>query len=172
MPSRASCWSARPSWTARSEHVQPDRYGINLRRAVPALAAGALTGALLITPLLVIGALADPLSNLGTQAIQMIVFEFLVLLAAWGAGLIVFGAPLWWLFHAKGWRSRRAACLLGAGTTFLVFLAFQLVLSRFYFSAFEMQSIDIFVWPGVFAVAGALVAAVIWLVAYRPIREE
>jgi hypothetical protein len=152
--------------------VQPDRYSINLRRAVPALAAGALTGALLVTPLLVIGAIADPLSNLGTQAIQMIVFEFIVLLVAWGAGLIVFGVPLWWLFHAKGWRSRRAACLLGAGTAFSVFVAFQVVVDRLYFSAFEMQSIDIFVWPCVFAVAGALVAAVIWRVAYRPIREE
>jgi hypothetical protein len=152
--------------------VHPDRYSINPRRTVPALAAGALTGALLVTPLLVIAAIGDPLSDLGTQAIEMIVIEFLILLVAWGAGLIVFGVPLWWLFHAKGWRSRRAACLLGAGTTFLVFVAFQLVVARFYFSAFEMQSIDILVWPSVFAVAGALVAAVIWRVAYRPIREE
>ena len=102
----------------------------------------------------------------------MFVFVFLVLLVAWGAGLIVFGVPLWCLFHAKGWRSRRAACLLGAGTAFLVFLAFQLVLSRLYFSELEMLSIGILVWPGVFAVAGALVAAVIWRVAYCPIRED
>jgi hypothetical protein len=152
--------------------VQPDRYSINLRRAVPALAAGALTGALLVTPLMVIAPIVDHLSNLGTQAIHMFVFVFLVLLVAWGAGIIVFGVPLWCLFHTKGWRSRRAACLLGAGTTFLVFLAFQLVLGRLYFSELEMLSIGILVWPGVFAAAGALVAAVIWRVAYRPIREE
>ena len=35
-----------------------------------------------------------------------------------------------------------------------------------------MQSIGILVWPGVFAVAGALVAAVIWRIAYRPVGEE
>ena len=170
MPSPANCWNVRPSWIRRSERVHPGRYSINLRRAALALAAGALTGALLVTPFMVIAPIAD--SNLGTQAIQMIVFEFLVLLVAWGAGLIVFGVPLWCLFHAKGWRSRRAACLLGAGTAFLVFVAFEVVVSRLYFSEFEMQSIDIFVWPGLFAVAGALVAAVIWRVAYRPIREE
>jgi hypothetical protein len=152
--------------------MQPDRYRINRRRVVPALATGALTGALLVTPLMAIAQRADPLSDRGTQAIQMFVLEFLILLLAWGAGLIVFGAPVWWLFHAKGWRSLRDACLLGAGTAFLVFVVFQVVVDRLYFSAFEMQSIDIFVWPSVFAVAGALVATVIWKVAYRPIREE
>jgi len=152
--------------------VHSDRYSINLRRAVSALAAGALTGALLVTPLLVIAPIADHLSKLGTQAISMIVFVFLVLLVTWGAGLIVLGVPLWCLFHAKGWRSRRAACLLGAGAAFLVSLVFQVAVGRLYFSASEMQSIGILVWPSVFAIAGALVAAVIWRVAYRPIREE
>lgn len=172
MPSPASCWSARRNWIGRSERVQPDRYSIDLRRAVPALAAGVLTGALLVTPLLVIAPIADQLWNRGTQAIQMIVFVFLVLLVAWGAALIVFGAPLWCLFHAKGWRSQRAACLLGAGTAFSVSLTFQVAVGRLYFSASEMLSIGMLVWPAVFAAAGALVAAVIWRVAYRPTREE
>ncbi len=139
----------------------------NPRRATLAAAAGAVSGALgVVAAVLLFAAMAS-----GVHASDLVVsiLIFLVALVGWSLGLFLLGLPLWWLFHRSGWRSRRVAMLLGAFTTFVIVLLLErsggiLAVATGDNSGEHLIS---FVWIGVMAVLGAIVALVIWRIAYR-----
>ena len=63
--------------------------------------------------------------NLGIQyvldyGLQPSTIVFAVAFVVWGVGLIVFGLPLWWLFHKLRLRHWLVAAVVGAAMTFLV----------------------------------------------------
>ena len=99
---------------------------------------------------------------------------FFVALVGWSLGLFLFGLPLWWLFHRNGWRGRRVAMLLGALTTFVI--VFLLEISGGIFAVATGDSdgghLASLVWAGLMALLGAIVALVIWRVAYRPVGQR
>ena len=144
-----------------------ERLSTNPRRATLAAAAGAVIGALgVVAVVLLFAAMAS-----GVRASDLVVsmLIFLVALVGWSLGLFLFGLPLWWLFHRNGWRSRRVAMLLGAFTTFVIVLLLErsggiLAVATGDNSGEHLIS---FVWIGVMAVLGAIVALVIWRIAYR-----
>jgi hypothetical protein len=143
----------------------------NPRRATLAAAAGAVIGALgVVAVVLLFAAMAS-----GVRASDLVVsmLIFLVALVGWSLGLFLLGLPLWWLFHRNGWRSRRVAMLLGAFTTFVIVLLLErsggiLAVATGDNSGENLIS---FVWIGVMAVLGAIVALVIWRIAYRTVER-
>ena len=144
-----------------------ERLSTNPRRATLAAAAGAVIGALgVVAAVLLFAAMAS-----GVRASDLVVsiLIFLVALVGWSLGLFLFGLPLWWLFHRNGWRGRRVAMLLGAFTTSVIVLLLErsggfLAVATGDNSGEHLIS---FVWIGVMAVLGAIVALVIWRIAYR-----
>ena len=144
-----------------------DGLSTNPRRATLAAAAGAVIGALgVVAVVLLFAAMASGVSA-SDLVVSMLIF--LVALVGWSLGLFLLGLPLWWLFHRNGWRSRRVAMLLGAFTTFVIVLLLErsggiLAVATGDNSGEQLIS---FVWIGVMAVLGAIVALVIWRIAYR-----
>ena len=144
-----------------------ERLSTNPRRATLAAAAGAVIGALgVVAAVLLFAAMAS-----GVRASDLVVsiLIFLVALVGWSLGLFLLGLPLWWLFHRNGWRGRRVAMLLGAFTTSVIVLLLErsggfLAVATGDNSGEHLIS---FVWIGVMAVLGAIVALVIWRIAYR-----
>jgi hypothetical protein len=140
----------------------------NPRRATLAAAAGAVIGALgVVAVVLLFAAMASGVSA-SDLVVSMLIF--LVALVGWSLGLFLFGLPLWWLFHRNGWRSRRVAMLLGAFTTFVIVLLLERSGGILAVATGDNSGEDLisFVWIGVMAVLGAIVALVIWRIAYRP----
>ena len=140
----------------------------NPRRATLAAAAGAVIGALgVVAVVLLFAAMASGVSA-SDLVVSMLIF--LVALVGWSLGLFLFGLPLWWLFHRNGWRSRRVAMLLGAFTTFVIVLLLERSGGILAVATGDNSGEDLisFVWIGVMAVLGAIVALVICRIAYRP----
>jgi hypothetical protein len=138
----------------------------NPRRATLAAAAGALVGATgVVAAVLLFAATAA-----GVRASDLVVaiLIFLVAFVGWSLGLFLLGVPLWWLFHRNGWRGRRVAMLLGAFTTFVIVLALEISGGVFAVATGDDGHLISFVWIAVMAVLGAIVALVIWRIAYRP----
>jgi hypothetical protein len=137
-------------------------YHTSPERAVLGLAAGAATGAYVLTlwSYLSVGHLQDPHHLQATQLF------FSLMLFIWTAGLIAVGAPVWWLLHRLGLRHWLVAIATGVVLLALVGLALQ--------SGIEFEDNGS---PGVtrltdegfymLVVTGALVALVVWRVAYR-----
>jgi hypothetical protein len=144
----------------------------NPRRASLAAAAGAVIGALgVVAVVLLFAAMAGGVS---ASDLVVSVLIFVVALIGWSLGLFLFGLPLWWLFHRNGWRSRRVAMLLGALTTLVIVLLLEmsggiLAVTTGNSDAGNLVS---FVWVAVMAVLGAIVALVIWRIAYRPAEDR
>jgi len=169
MPSRASCWNARPSWIARNDAMNVDSLSTNPRRATLAVAAGAVIGALGVAiVVLLLATIATGVVNASDLIVAILIF--VVALTGWSLGLFLFGLPLWWLFHRNGWRGRRVAMLLGAFTTLVVVLLLEmsggiLAVTTGNTAAGHLMPL---VWAGAMALLGAIVALVIWRIAYRP----
>jgi hypothetical protein len=91
----------------------------------------------------------------------------------WALGLFLFGLPLWWLFHRNGWRGRRVAMLLGAFITFVIVLLLERSGSILAVATGDSSGGDLisFVWIAVMAVLGAIVALVVWQIAYRRVEQ-
>ena len=146
-----------------------DSLTTNPRRATLAAAAGALIGALgvAIVVLLLATAGAETV-NLSDLIVSILIF--VVALVGWSLGLFLVGLPLWWLFHRTGRRSWRVAMLLGAFTTFVIVLLLERSGGILAVATGASDSGDLisFVWIGAMAVLGAVVALVIWRIAYRP----
>ena len=143
----------------------------NPRRATLAAAAGAIIGALgVVAVVLSSAAMAG-----GVSASDLIVslLIFLVALVGWALGLFLFGLPLWWLFHRNGWRGRRVAMLLGAFITFVIVLLLERSGSILAVATGDSSGGDLisFVWIAVMAVLGAIVALVVWQIAYRRVEQ-
>lgn len=171
MPLPASCWSARPSWIGRSDGMDMDRLITNPRRATLAVAAGALIGALGVAIVVLL------LATAGTEAVNLSdlivsILIFAVALVGWALGLFLFGLPLWWLFHRNGWSSWRVAMLLGAFTTFVIVLLLERSGGILAVATGASGDLISFVWIAMMAVLGAVVALVIWRIAYRPADER
>ena len=144
-----------------------DGLSTNPRRATLAAAAGAVIGALgVVAVVLLFAAMASGVRD-SDLVVSMLIF--LVALVGWSLGLFLLGLPLWWLFHRNGWRSRRVAMLLGAFTTFVIVLLLEMSGGIFAVATGNSDGGDLisFVWIGVMAVLGAIVALVIWRIAYR-----
>lgn len=143
------------------------------RRATLAAAAGALIGALgvAIVVLLLATAGAEAV-NLSDLIVSILIF--IVALVGWSLGLFLVGLPLWWLFHRNGWRSWRVAMLLGAFTTFVIVLLLERSGGILAVATGDNEGGDLisFAWVAVMAVLGAIVALVIWRIAYRPAERS
>ena len=145
-----------------------DTLTTNPRRATLAATAGAVVGALGVTIIvLLLATMATGIVSASDLIIAVLIF--IVALVGWSLGLFLFGLPLWWLFHRNGWRGRRVAMLLGAATTYVI--VFLLEISGGIFAVATGDSdgghLTSLVWAGLMALLGAIVALVIWRVAYR-----
>lgn len=149
-----------------------DSLSTNPRRATLAATAGAVVGALGVTiVVLLLATIATGVVSAGDLIVAILIF--IVALVGWSLGLFLFGLPLWWLFHRNGWRGRRVAMLLGALTTFVIVLLLEmsggiLAVTTGNSDAGHLISL---VWIAVMALLGALVALVIWRIAYRPVEN-
>lgn len=144
-----------------------DDLSTNPRRATLAAAAGALVGALgVVGAVLAFAALGG---GIGASDLVVSILIFLVALVGWWLGLFLLGLPLWWLFHRNGWQGRRTAMLLGAFTTFVIVLLLERSGGVFAVATGETGGgLISFVWIALMALLGAVVALVIWRIAYRP----
>ena len=143
------------------------------RRATLAVIAGAIVGALGVAILVLLLATAGTGAlNLSDLIVSILIF--IVALTGWSLGLFLFGLPLWWLFHRNGWRGRRVAMLLGAFTTFVIVLLLEISGGIFAVATGDTTGGHLisFVWAAVMAVLGAIVALVIWRIAYRPVGQR
>ena len=147
-----------------------DSLSTNPRRATLAAIAGAVIGALGVVAVVLL--LAEMASGVSATDLVVALLIFVVALVGWSLGLLLFGLPLWWLFHRNGWRGRRVAMLLGALTTFVIVFLLEmfggiLAVTTGNSDAGHLMPL---VWSGVMALLGAIVALVIWRIAYRPAR--
>jgi hypothetical protein len=164
------------------------QYETSPARATLAILAGAIAGALFVC-LQYLWALntAYGMDHVLSFGLRSTLSVFVVALLVWTSGLVVFGLLPWWLLHIRGYRSWRAALLLGATLTFFVYFAlntrgFQLIPppSNGSFYAEDAGGATIIGyrltlhgwWVALeqaltFAAAGALVGLIIWRTAYR-----
>jgi hypothetical protein len=150
-----------------------DSLTTNPRRATLAATAGAVVGALGVTiVVLLLATIATGVVSAGDLIVAILIF--FVALVGWSLGLFLFGLPLWWLFHRNGWRSRRVAMLLGALTTFVIVVLLEVSGGIFAVATGDSDSghLTSLVWAGVMALLGAIVALVIWRIAYRPVGQR
>jgi hypothetical protein len=144
-----------------------DGLGTDPRRATLAAIAGAVVGALgVVAVVLLFAAMA---SGVSASDLVVSILIFLVALIGWSLGLFLLGLPLWWLFHRNGWRGQRVAMLLGAFTTFIIVVLLEtsggvLAVTTGDSATGHLMSL---VWTCVMALLGAIVALVIWRIAYR-----
>ena len=143
------------------------------RRATLAVIAGAIVGALGVAIVVLLLATAGT-GTLNLSDLIVSILIFIVALTGWALGLFLFGLPLWWLFHRNGWRGWRVAMLLGAFTTFVIVVMLEATGGIFAVATGNSDGGDLtsFVWAGVMALLGAVVALVIWRIAYRPAEDR
>ena len=141
----------------------------NPRRATLAVTAGAVIGALgVAVVVLLLATIATGVVSASDLIASILIF--IVALVGWSLGLFLFGLPLWWLFHRNGWRGRRVAMLLGALTTFIIVFLLEMFGGILAVTTGNSDAGNLMplVWAGVMALLGAIVALVIWRIAYRP----
>ena len=149
-----------------------DTLTTNPRRATLAVTAGAVIGALgVAVVVLLLATIATGVVSASDLIVAVLIF--IVALVGWSLGLFLFGLPLWWLFHRNGWRGRRVAMLLGALTTFVIVLLLEMSGGVFAVATGDSEAghLQSLVWAGVMALLGAIVALVIWRIAYRPAED-
>jgi hypothetical protein len=147
--------------------MSADSLSTDPRRATLAVTAGAVIGALGVVAVVLCSAAMA--SGVSASDLVVCLLIFLVALVGWSLGLFLFGLPLWWLFHRNGWRGRRVAILLGAFTTFVIVLLLEGSGGILAVATGNTDNGDLisFVWVAAMALLGAVVAAVIWRIAYR-----
>ena len=146
-----------------------DSLSTNPRRATLAVTAGAVIGALgVVVVVLLLATIATGVVSASDLIVAILIF--IVALVGWSLGLLLFGLPLWWLFHRNGWRGRRVAMLLGALTTFVIVFLLEMFGGILAVTTGNSEAGNLMplVWAGVMALLGAIVALVIWRIAYRP----
>ena len=150
-----------------------DSLNTNPRRATLAVTVGAVIGALGVAiVVLLLATIATGVVSASDLIVAILIF--IVALIGWSLGLFLFGLPLWWLFHRNGWRGRRVAMLLGAFTTLVIVLLLEmsggiLAVTTGNDDAGHLMPL---VWAAVMALLGAIVALVIWRIAYRPAEDR
>jgi hypothetical protein len=148
--------------------MSADSLSTNPRRATLAVTAGAVIGTLGVAVVVLL------LATIATGVVSppdliVAILIFIVALVGWSLGLFLFGLPLWWLFHRNGWRGRRVAMLLGALTTFVIVLLLEMFGGVFAVATGDSEAghLQSLVWASIMALLGAIVALVIWRIAYR-----
>ena len=118
--------------------------------------------------------------EVGRWDMLLVAMTFIVAFMAWLLGLAVVGAPLWSLAERMGYRSFHHAISAGLAATFLTAVLLACIMDNGMMSLREEGRVLVHLgrrtpyglWVlardcGLFALAGGLVAAVIWRVAYR-----
>jgi hypothetical protein len=169
--------------------MQTERYSTTRRRAAAAVAAGAAAGAVATNaPMLVVGLffIGEP-GGFQNQHIPLLFYMFFLSFIVWSVGLALVGVPMWWLLHKKGLRSWWVAVLCGAIAAFVggfaVSLALTLPIENASFAdsgghtmidgemtAYGWQSLVLGAVQ--IGVCGAIVAAVVWRIAYRRVDQR
>jgi hypothetical protein len=159
------------------------RYETSLGRVALALLAGAAAGASIITALH-LGLMVRPFRTL-TDTVQFVGFISSIYFVLFASGLLVLGAPAWWLLHRLGRRNRIHAMTLGATLTLVSYAAYsqfsRLFLHKLFYGPapifwglgrglrgwfpYWLTLIEGAVW---YSIAGGLVGLLIWRIAYRP----
>ena len=142
----------------------PRRYDISIDRAGLALGAGSLLAGTLALALLLLGGKSDPLTLASGWAIASLFA---------GIAITAVGGPLWLVMHVAGLRRAHHAALIGAVTAMAIFVGAQ----TYGFGLFAMPAIDGRAWlyrwisalasSAVLAALAALIALVMWRIAYR-----
>ena len=156
------------------------RYETTLGGAALALLAGAVCGGALITTLF-LGPRAFA-GRLGwswtTDAALVVGLYASIWFTLFGFGLLFLAAPVLWLLHRLGQRSRVQAVVLGVTLTLVSYVAYSeysrnFRIALFYGPAPIGGSLRAGYWPMMlegavwFAIVGGLVGLVIWRIAYR-----
>lgn len=159
-------------------------YGTNATRVSVALAAGAFTGGIAI---LVPYCAIAMFEGFRSQHLRSLPVLIAIALVMWSAGLVVFGAPLWWLLHRAKRCTWRIAAIVGAILPLLVYVGLRTVTLLAWPESYGPAyltgdpAIDAKLWaearwsevlvPLFIAATGMTVALVIWRIAYRPLDE-
>jgi hypothetical protein len=156
-------------------------------RAGLALAAGALTGAT-AAAMLLISVWLEGVEKALRLNLDDVPTMFAIALPVWAVGLIIFGAPVWWLFHRVRLRHWRVAAAVGGVLPLAVYAGLRIAhewirpesLGPAYLTGdpkIDAYLIEEAWWsevliPVSLPISGMLVAAAVWRIAYRPLREE
>lgn len=142
----------------------PQSYEATLDRVGLALGVGAALGGSLVLGLFMLGGQRDPVA-LTTAWLLGTVFV--------GIGITAVAGPLWLVMHVAGLRRARHAAIVGALAALAIFVGAQ----TWGFGLADMPVMDnrtlIFRWAsalltsGVLAILAALIAAIMWRIAYR-----
>jgi hypothetical protein len=127
LSSVAMLWRAHPVQLYYGLPVGENRmfhhagYSTNPSRVILSLTAGAATGAIFIA----LSYLWGTAQSLGIRYVLVYglgwsIVVFMVAFVVWGIGLILFGLPLWLLFHKLRLRHWLVAAIVGAAMTFTV----------------------------------------------------
>jgi hypothetical protein len=142
----------------------PQSYEATLDRVGLALGVGAALGGTLVLGLSMLGGQRDPF---------YLVEAWLLGTVFVGIGITAVAGPLWLVMHVAGLRRARHAALIGALAALAIFVGAQ----TWGFGLADMPVMDnrtlLFRWAsalltsGVIAVIAALIAAIMWRIAYR-----
>ena len=137
------------------------------KRIARAILLGALTGGGLTVVMFVVNSYLLPGTGVGVQdegsvaGVLLVWFLLaLLILAAWGAGIVLLGGPLWLVLHKLGARQRVNAMIVGA----------LLAGSGGYVLGLVARAPHPVAWFLAFALIGTLSGYVVWKHAYRPAR--
>ena len=147
-------------------------------RAVEALFSGAVIGAAAVAGLYLCSLVRGGPSPDTHVFAPFVAFVFMLAFAGWAVGLIVLAAPLWWVLHKAGARSWQAAVIFGAIAAFLGHVGLEAFGLRAITPAIDgLFSGDHSLAPSAswgayrarlaFAIIGAIIALVVWRIAYR-----
>ena len=166
--------------------MQAEQYITTRRRAAAAVSVGALVGAVATnSPTFVVTLLY--IDRMQSQHIPILFFMLFMAFIVWVVGLALIGVPIWWLLHRKGLRSWWIAVLFGAIAASIVDFALNLALTLpIEHSSFGDSGGDTIIdgeltaygWWGLvrgavlIGIGGAIVALVIWRIAYRPAPQN
>jgi hypothetical protein len=142
----------------------PQSYEATLDRVGLALGVGAALGGALVLGLSMLGGQRDPF---------YLVEAWLLGTVFVGIGITAVAGPLWLVMHVAGLRRARHAALVGALAALAIFVGAQ----TWGFGIADMPVMDnrtlLFRWAsalltsGVLAAIAALIAAIMWRIAYR-----
>jgi hypothetical protein len=156
------------------------------RRAICAVLAGAATGAILTTLSSVVPVALTPEPYGGLEkALGIGIATLVAAFCVWALGILSLGVPIWLWAHGRGLRSAWAAITVGAVLPFIATTVLGAA-SLSGFTSLSSGGIDEVVnghltlagWGSVvgqallLALAGALIAMVIWRVAYWPMTSR
>jgi hypothetical protein len=138
-------------------------YGTTAFRVLIAFLVGSGFGATLIVLVVVAPLLRHELASVGPieWITQIVVGYWLIAFVFCAAGLLIAGAPTWWLLHRLHLRSWIDASIVGFAVSFIGYVAFSAATQRLAESS-TMISQSILV-----AILGAIIGFVVWRVAYR-----